>query len=94
MARLENGSTDILERIDSKLKMLISLNVAQMMAGERTSPWTQKELIVTLGKCGVPAGEIAQVLGTTTASVYPELSRHRKAKSKTKSKKGADKKTT
>lgn len=64
--------------IGRKLNQLISLKVHEIK-GEKS----QNEMIILLNGLGFSPTEIATLLGTTTNSVNPVLSRSRKKKGKT-----------
>lgn len=74
---MSDESTDYLRQIAEATDLLVKLAL-QDWRGERT----QKEVILYLDEAGVSAGRIADLLGTTTQTVYPTLSRARKRREK------------
>ena len=69
--------TDLLNQIRRSLDILVRLRVQEACAGR-----SQKDSIILLDSVGCHPTEIAEILGTTTNSVNPTLSRARqKAKS-------------
>lgn len=62
-----------LREINESLDLLIRLKISALK-GDRT----QKDLILFLDALSVPGARIADLLGTSTQTVYPTISRNRK----------------
>jgi DNA-directed RNA polymerase specialized sigma24 family protein len=68
-----DDNQDVLEDIRRSLDLLLRLKI-QEIRGDRS----QTEMIHLLGSLGCPPAEIARLIGTTSGTVRPILSRARR----------------